>query len=102
MSRPGLKRLPRAASLAGGVAGRIQALPAPGVAAHAVEIVFGAPAEQFFRQRGVGIAAGDVSGTARHDPVGNLATGGLAEGRANVGGCEFDLGFADDEALGKH
>src|SRR4051812_10899338 len=47
------------------VAVRVLRLPAPGVATHGVDLELGAPVEQLLRARRVGVAGGDIAGTAR-------------------------------------
>src|SRR3954470_8370028 len=55
------------------VAVRILRLPAPGVAAHGVDLELGAPLEQGAGARGVGVAGGDIARPAREQLEGNRA-----------------------------
>src|SRR6185436_18898516 len=55
-------------------------LPAPAVLAHAGQVVAGGPAQLLARQRRIGVAGGDVAGTAGDDLVRDLAAAGGGEG----------------------
>src|SRR5689334_19236536 len=62
------------------VAVRVLRLPAPGIAAHGIDLELGAPLEHRARARGVGVARGDIARSARQHLVGNRATAGSLEG----------------------
>src|SRR5690606_3605939 len=59
-----------------GVAARIHLLPAPGVAAHRVDVQRGLPAQQRLRARGIGVHLGHVAVPAADDLVRHLAPRG--------------------------
>src|SRR5690606_2279936 len=59
------------------VAFGVVGLPAPGVGAHGFEAEFGAPAEFFGGEGGVGVAAGDVAGATVGEDVGKFVAAGF-------------------------
>ena len=59
-------------------------LPVPGVTAHIHEGLFGLPAQNLCTLGRIGIAGGDVTGTAVNDLVGQLQTVGLVEGLDHI------------------
>src|SRR5690606_5877970 len=61
-TRPGCEGVLPGGGLA--VAFGVVGLPAPGVGAHGFEAEFGAPAEFFGGEAGVGVAAGDIARAA--------------------------------------
>src|SRR5690606_24809257 len=61
------------------VAFGVVGLPAPGVGAHGFEAEFGAPAEFFGGEGGVGVAAGDIARAAVGEDVGKFVAAGFLE-----------------------
>src|SRR3954466_8654456 len=55
------------------VAVRVLRLPAPGIAAHGVDLELGAPLEKLLRARGVGVAGGNIAGATREQLERNRA-----------------------------
>src|SRR5690606_9440278 len=81
-TRPGCEGVRPGGGLA--VAFGVVGLPAPGVGAHGFEAEFGAPAEFFGGEGGVGVAAGDVAGAAVGEDVGKFVAAGFLEGMQHI------------------